>query len=47
MENKLFNNIVKYYIEELQNNNGVTKEEAEKMINFALQNEDNNLDEIF
>lgn len=57
MENKLMNNIIKYYIEELKENNGVTEEEASEMLNYALQNGDveqlifqcidNNLNEIF
>ena len=57
MENKLTNNIMKYYIEELKENNGVTEEEANEMLNYALQNEDveqlifqcidNNLKEMF
>lgn len=57
MENKLMNNIIKYYIEELKENNGVTEEEANEMLNYALQDGDveqlifqcidNNLNEIF
>ena len=57
MGNKLINNIIKYYIKKLKENNGVTEKEANEMLNYALKNGDveqlifqcidNNLNEIF